>query len=217
MNKTQVIIIQLFAMAALCLFFNSCKKNTTQLPYYHTPDFSPIWADEQAINIDTLHTVAPFSFTNQNGQTITNQTLAGKVYAANFFFTTCPSICPKMTSNLQAAADSFTTNPAVAIVSFTVNPETDNVAQLKQYAQTKRLNNKQWQLLTGNKAQLYQLARQSYFAEEEPGFNKDSTEFLHTEHCVLVDKKGHLRGVYNATLKLEINRLIEDINSLLKE
>eukprot|EP01035_Chromulina_nebulosa_P065931 gene65931-90215_t len=162
-------------MAALCLFFNSCKKNTTQLPYYHTPDFSPIWADEQPINIDTLHTIAPFSFTNQNGQTITNQTLAGKVYAANFFFTTCPSICPKMTSNLQAAADSFTTNPAVAIVSFTVNPETDNVAQLKQYAQTKHLNNKQWQLLTGNKAQLYQLARQSYFAEEEPGFNKDST------------------------------------------
>lgn len=217
MNKTQTTIIQLFAMAALCLLYNSCKKNTAQLPYYHTPDFSPIWANEQPINIDTLHTVAPFSFTNQNGQTITNQTLAGKIYAANFFFTTCPSICPKMTSNLQAAADSFATNPNVAIVSFTVNPETDNVAQLKQYAQTKHLNSEQWQLLTGNRTQLYQLARQSYFAEEEPGFNKDSTEFLHTEHCVLVDKKGHLRGVYNATLKLEINRLTEDINSLLKE
>lgn len=218
MNKTASIILTLCAIGAFCLLLPSCdKKNTARLPYYHTPDFSPIWAGEQPVNIDTLHIIAPFSFTDQNGQTVTNQTLSDKIYAANFFFTTCPSICPKMTNNLQAVIDSFANNPTVALVSLSVNPDTDNVAQLKEYAQNMHINSSQWHLLTGNRTQLYQLARQSYFAEEEPGYNKDSTEFLHTEHCVLVDKKGHLRGVYNATLKLEINRLIEDIAILLKE
>lgn len=217
MNKTASLILSLFTIGAFCLLHSSCKKNTARLPYYHTPDFSPIWVDEQPVTIDTLHTVAPFSFTDQNGHTVTNQTLSGKIYAANFFFTTCPSICPKMTNNLQAVTDSFAKNSSVVLVSFSVNPETDTVAQLKEYAQNKHINSAQWHLLTGNRTQLYQLARQSYFAEEEPGYNKDSTEFLHTEHCVLVDKKGHLRGIYNATLKLEINRLIEDITILLKE
>lgn len=201
----------------LGIFFSSCKKEKTVLPYYHTPDFSPIWAKETQVNIDTLHTIAPFSFTNQNGLTITNNTLAGKVYAANFFFTKCTSICPKMTNNLHMVLDSFKGNETVQLLSFSVTPQTDDVEQLKQYAQQKNINSTQWHLLTGETGPLYKLARQSFFAEEEPGYNKDSTEFLHTEHCILVDKKGHIRGVYNATLKLEILRLIEDIAILLKE
>jgi protein SCO1 len=205
------------AILCLAMGFGSCKKKTETLPFYHTADFSPIWAAEEAVNIDTLHTIAPFSFTDQNNQTITNKTLEGKIYAANFFFTTCPSICPKMTNNLHAVADSFANNPNVMLLSYSVTPDIDTVEKLHQYAQNKNINSQQWLLLTGNRAQIYQLARQSYFAEEEPGFSKDSTEFLHTEHCVLVDKKGHIRGVYNATLKLEMTRLIDDITVLLKE
>lgn len=209
-NKVMLLLLTM-------LVLTSCKQEKTTLPYYHTPDFSPIWANEEAVNTDTLHTIAPFSFTNQNNETITNETLKGKVYAANFFFTTCGSICPKMTNNLQAVSDSFADNENVKLVSYTVTPQTDDVQKLKEYAQQKKINNKQWHLLTGNAAKIYKLARQSYFAEEEPGYNKDSSEFLHTEHCILVDKKGHIRGVYNATLKLEMKRLTEDIAVLLKE
>lgn len=201
----------------LAIAFSSCKKNKETLPYYHTPDFSPIWVNEGEVDIDTLHTIAPFSFTNQNGETITNTTFKGKVYAANFFFTTCGSICPKMTNNLQVIADSFPKNGNVKLVSHTVTPHIDNVEKLKQYEKLKHINGKQWHLLTGKASEIYKLARQSYFAEEELGYNKDSSEFLHTEHCILVDKKGHIRGVYNATLKLEMKRLVEDIAVLLKE
>lgn len=207
----------LMALLAVVLMVASCKKNKETLPYYNSPDFSPIWANEVEIDTDTLHTIAPFSFSNQNGETITNKTFEGKVYAANFFFTTCGSICPKMTNNLQVVADSFPNNEHVRLVSYTVTPHIDNVEKLKQYEQLKGINGKQWFLLTGNAGKIYKLARQSYFAEEEPGYNKDSTEFLHTEHCILVDKKGHIRGVYNATLKLEMKRLVEDIAVLLKE
>lgn len=214
MKKINNLLYILLFLGPLC---TSCKKEKTVLPYYHTPDFSPIWANEAAVNIDTLHTIAPFSFTNQNGATITNKTLAGKIYAANFFFTKCSSICPKMTNNLHLVLDSFRGNDGLQLISFSVTPQTDDVEQLKQYAQQKNITGTQWHLLTGEAGPLYKLARQSFFAEEEPGYNKDSTEFLHTEHCILVDKKGHIRGVYNATLKLEILRLIEDITILLKE
>jgi protein SCO1 len=211
-NKVSTVILIAIVVLSAC---TQPPKST--LPYYNTPDFSPIWANEEKVDIDTLHTIAPFSFTNQNGQEVSNKTLAGKVYAANFFFTSCASICPKMTNNLQAVADSFAGNEHVNIVSYSVTPQTDNVATLKQYEQQNNINGKQWQLLTGDASKIYTLARKSYFAEEEPGYNKDSTEFLHTEHCILVDKKGHIRGVYNATIKLEIKRLIEDIGILLKE
>lgn len=213
-KKNKVSAVILLAIVAL----SACTQQPkSTLPYYNTPDFSPIWANEEKVDIDTLHTIAPFSFTNQNGQEVSNKTLAGKVYATNFFFTSCASICPKMTNNLQAVADSFAGNEKVNIVSYSVTPQTDDAAKLKQYEQQNNINGKQWQLLTGDASKIYTLARKSYFAEEEPGYNKDSTEFLHTEHCILVDKKGHIRGVYNATIKLEIKRLIEDIGILLKE
>lgn len=211
-NKAGIAMLLGFVALSAC---TQQHKNT--LPYYNTPDFSPIWADEEKVNIDTLHTIATFSFTNQNGQEVSNKTLEGKIYAANFFFTTCGSICPKMTNNLQAVADSFAGNEKVNIVSYSVTPQTDDVATLKHYEGQNNINGKQWQLLTGDASKIYTLARKSYFAEEEPGYNKDSTEFLHTEHCILVDKKGHIRGVYNATIKLEIKRLIEDIGILLNE
>lgn len=215
--KTTEPIKYIASVLFAAFFLSACKNNKDTLPYYHTPDFSPIWANEAGTDIDTLHTIAPFSFTNQNNETVNNQSLVGKVYVANFFFTTCGSICPKMTNNLNVVADSFTNNEQVKLISFSVTPHIDDVAKLKAYEKQKNINGKQWYLLTGSTGEIYTLARQSYFAEEKPGYNKDSTEFLHTEHCVLVDKKQHIRGVYNATLKLEMNRLIEDIAILLKE
>lgn len=186
---------------------------SNNLPYYHTPDFTPSWK----VNEDTIHTIAPFTFTNQLGEPTGSEWVKGKVHVANFFFTTCSGICPKMTNNLKLVADTFVLNNAVKLLSFSVTPERDSVPQLITYAKGNRIDANQWRLLTGNKKDIYAVARQSYFAEEEPGFSKDSSEFLHTEHVVLVDQKGHIRGIYNGTVVLEMVKLTEDIKVLLKQ
>ena len=105
----------------------------------------------------------------------------------------------------------------VLFLSHSVLPEIDTVEQLKRYTQNFDIDDKRWHFVTGNKAEIYQLARQSYFAEEEIGFNKDSTEFLHTEHFILVDRNKRIRGIYNGTILLEMDRIIEDIQLLYKE
>jgi protein SCO1/2 len=189
------------------------NKQETQLPYYHTPDYTPSWE----VKADTIHSIAPFEFTNQAGEKVSNDFVKGKAYVANFFFTTCPGICPKMTAQLSHVADSFRQNESVKIISFSVTPYIDSVAQLAMYAKRNHINTNQWQLLTGNKSEIYTLARQSYFAEEEPGFTKDSSQFLHTEHVVLVDQNAHIRGVYNGTLPLDMERLINDIHTLINQ
>jgi protein SCO1/2 len=163
-----------------------------------------------------LHTIAPFKFIDQQGDTVTNKTFESKIYVANFFFTICPGICPKMTNNLQQVANAFKNKP-ILFISHSVTPDIDSVAQLKKYAQDHQINNLQWHLVTGNKQEIYSLARQSYFVEQEIGFDYTTQQFLHTEHFILVDQQGHLRGIYKGTLQLEVNRLIEDINLLLKE
>jgi protein SCO1/2 len=186
------------------------------LPYYNTPDFTPHWISD-ADSIAALHQVADFAFTDQLGKLVTNQTLAGHVYAANFFFTGCASICPKMTRNLQKVHAAFGTGEDVHILSHSVTPWLDSVPRLRAYARQYDMDSSRWHVVTGSRAAIYTLARQSYFAEQEPGFNKDSTEFLHTERVVLVDRAGHLRGIYNGTVELEIDRMIEDIELLLAE
>ena len=205
-------------LIAVSIFVLSCSKHKNDsLPYYNTPDFTPHWfSNEEAVK-ENLHTVSGFSFTNQDGKTITNETLKGKIYVANFFFTVCPTICPKMTNNLIKVQETFKNDNDVLLISHSVMSWMDSVSVLKSYEKKFNLQNGKWNLLTGKTSEIYSLARKSYFAEEEPGFNKDSTEFLHTEHILLVDKNGHLRGVYNGTLPLEIERLIDDVKLLKQE
>lgn len=204
-------------------FFTACVTDSPKqvaevktLPYYHTPDFTPIWEASKQM-LDTLHTVAPFSFVDQEGNVVTNKTFEGKIYVADFFFTGCAGICPVITRNMKTVADSFAHNDMIAFISHSVTPYADSIPVLKAFADDYGVNEQQWKMITGNKADIYTLARQSYFAEDEIGFNSDSTQFLHTERFVLVDKNGHLRGVYNGTVALEMDRLIEDINILLVE
>lgn len=206
-----------YVIGTMILFSCSVKQKEENLPFYNTPDFTPQWISSSNKNYNAIHTIAPFQFTNQHGETITNKNVTGKVYVANFFFTRCLSICPKMNGNLKKVAETFVHNPDVLILSHSVTPDADSVAQLKAYGRRNNINSKQWWLLTGNKEAIYNLARKSYFADEETGYNKSSKEFLHTENAVLVDRKGRIRGVYNATLELEVNKLIEHINMLLKE
>ena len=183
------------------------------LPYYNSPDFEPYWSKEEG----APHQIAAFEFTDQNGQKINNETFKDKIYITNFFFTSCGSICPKMMKHMNYLQDELSDFDEVRFLSHTVLPEIDSVPKLKEYTKNYSINDRVWHLVTGNKADLYRLARQSYFVEEEIGFTKDSSEFLHTEHFVLIDQSKRIRGIYNGTVRLEMDRIIEDVKLLLKE
>ena len=203
---------------ALCLMECSGKAEKKNLPYYNSADFSPLFlTSSKEINEKVRHTIPTFSFTDQNGQKITDKDIEGKIHIANFIFTSCISICPVMTRHLKLIQKRFGDNPDVLILSFSVTPWVDNVTRLQQFASQNQITSPNWHLLTGNTGKIYELARKSYFAEEDLGFTKDSTQFLHTEHIILVDKLKRIRGIYNGTLELEVQQLSADIGRLLKE
>ena len=208
------------ALVTMLLSAMACGPESNQkgtpLPYYNSADFTPEWIEESQSEYHDIHQIADFSFKNQDDKLISNETLMGKIYVADFFFTSCPSICPKMTSNLSRVQEEFIGDTGVQLLSYSVMPWVDSVAVLKSYAEIKGINSDQWNLLTGAKEDIYQLARTSYFAEKEIGLSREANEFLHTENFILVDEEGRIRGVYNGTLALEVTRLITDIKTLRK-
>ena len=205
----------------LCLtLMLSCtsKIETVQLPYYNDPGFTPqFFSSKKDADKKITHTIASFSMTDQHGNQITEKDIEGKIHVANFIFTSCGSICPVITKHMKLVQDAFPNNAEPVILSYSVTPWIDSVARLKNYAENNEIISPNWHLLTGNKAEIYNLARKSYFAEEDLGFTRDSTDFLHTEHILLVDKSKRIRGIYNGTLQLDIEQMIKDIGELLKE
>lgn len=187
------------------------------LPYYTAPDFTPQWIPGRSKQLDTIHTIASFSFTDQNGNTITDNTVADKIYVADFFFTACPGICPKLTKSLKMVQDAFVNDDDIILLSHSVTPDKDVPAVLKKYAVNYEVNDKRWHLLTGNKDSIYNIARKSYFADEDLGMQKKSSDFLHTENILLIDRHRHIRGVYKGTSPAEMNNLIADIKILKEE
>jgi len=209
-------------LASISLFFlfSACKNDVKeiQLPYYNKPDFTPIFLqqeDDQIIEIP--HTISGFALTDQHGLRVENSMLKSKIHVANFFFTGCGSICPSMMEKMKKVNKSFYNDSNVVFLSYSVTPWRDSVSRLKEYAKINEINSSNWHLLTGDKTEIYQLARRSYFAEEKLGFTKDSTDFLHTEHVLLVDGGGRIRGVYNGTLALDMEQLEADIKILTSE
>ena len=188
-------------------------KPKKTLPIYNPADVNPELVDSTVQYISKYHTIADFSFTNQNGKTITQKDYEGKIYVADFFFTTCGSICPKMTTNLSDIQKAFANNPKVKLLSFTVFPETDSVPVLKAYAKKNQVNDAKWNLVTGDKKEIYTLARKSYLAVKL-GKPSELYDMVHTENFVLVDTKKRVRGFYDGTNKEDIKRLIEDITFL---
>ncbi|MFV8356409.1 SCO family protein [Flavobacterium sp. XS1P32] len=196
----------------LTLFYSALKPKKTLL-IYNPADVNPELVDSTVQYISKYHTIADFSFTNQNGKTITQKDYEGKIYVADFFFTTCGSICPKMTTNLSDIQKAFANNPKVKLLSFTVFPETDSVPVLKAYAKKNQVNDAKWNLVTGDKKEIYTLARKSYLAVKL-GKPSELYDMVHTENFVLVDTKKRVRGFYDGTNKDDIKRLIEDITFL---
>jgi protein SCO1/2 len=162
------------------------------------------------------HTIADFSLINQNGKTITQDDYKNKIYVADFFFTTCQSICPIMTGHMVEIQNALKDDDEVMLLSHSVTPQIDSVAQLKRYAIEKGVDDAKWNLVTGDKKQIYALARKSYMSAKTQG-NGDMYDMIHTENFTLVDKKRQIRGYYDGTKQEDIERLLKDIKILEKE
>lgn len=216
-KKYRILIITfiLFSIVTVSLFYNALKPQKT-LPIYNPADVNPELVDSTVQFVAKYHTIADFSFTNQNGKTITQKDYEGKIYVADFFFTTCGSICPIMTTNMIDVQKAFANNPKVMILSHTVTPEIDSVPVLKKYAVEKGVIDSKWNLVTGDKKDIYSMARKSYLAVKL-GKPEELYDMVHTENFVLVDAERRVRGFYDGTKKEEVKKLIEDIQWLLTE
>lgn len=184
------------------------------LPIYQPAEVNFKLVDSSLQHIKKFHKISNFNLVNQNGNNISQEFYHNKIYVADFFFTTCPSICPIMTNNMLKVQEKIKNDPNVLIVSFSVDPKTDSVAQLKKYAKEKGVDDLKWNLLTGDKKQIYDLARKSFFVAEIVK-DSDSNDIIHTENFVLVDPDKRIRGFYDGTNLDEIKNLISDL-SLLK-
>jgi protein SCO1 len=191
-----------------------CKDNKKHLPYYDTPNFTPKWeiSDES-----TFHKIRPFELINQENQLFTEKDIEEKICVADFFFTTCPGICLKMTNSMASLQTEFNNDDEILLLSHSVTPEKDSVPVLKLYAIDKKVNFKRWKLLTGKKDEIYDLGRKYYFVEEDEGIKKSDDVFLHTENFILIDKKKHIRGIYNGLDPNSMQNLIRDIKILKAE
>ena len=205
-------VMFILSVIIISLFYGALKPSKT-LPIYNPSMVNPELVDSTVQYISKYHTIADFSFVNQNGKTITQKDYEGKIYVADFFFTTCGSICPKMTTHLGEIQKAIRTNPKVMILSHTVFPEIDSVPVLKKYAEKYGVIDEKWNLVTGDKKAIYTMARKSYLAVKL-GKPKELYDMVHTENFVLVDTKRRVRGFYDGTNEKDIQRLIEDINFL---
>lgn len=205
------LLILLPLIFVVWFFINKAdQKPLRTLPYFGKKKHNVTFSDT------TYHSVKPFCFKNQFNENVTEQTTNDKIYVTDFFFTTCKSICPIMSTELERVYKAFYNNPHFLILSHTVEPEVDSVSVLLKYAKLHGVNNKQWLFLTGSKKELYAMARASYLLNNEVG-NGDEDDFIHTQNFALVDYDKHLRGFYDGTDSAEVSRLIIDINLLLKE
>ena len=207
MYKINLIYIFIF------LFISCNQDSNKQLPIYNPVDFNPKLVDKSVRNITENHTVSDFNLINQNGTIITSKDYENKIYVVDFFFTSCPSICPIMTNNMLKIQDEFINNDDIMLLSMSVTPEIDNVEVLKEYAIEKGVIDSKWNITTGQKKHIYELARKSYFAVVEQG-DGGLQDFIHTPNFILVDTKKQIRGIYDGTEENQISRLIRDINVL---
>ena len=202
-----------FSAVAITLFYNILKPVET-LPIYQPAEINDKLVDSSVIHISKYHKISDFELTNQNGQIITQEFYKNKIYVADFFFTTCQDICPIMTKNMYRLQEELKDDNDILFLSHTVIPEVDTVQQLKKYAVENNVDDSKWNLVTGEKKQIYDLARKSYLAVEDAEYGK--FDMIHTENFILIDKQRQIRGFYDGTNNDEIEQLISDIEILKK-
>lgn len=211
-NRIIIVIVSVAILVVLTLLLNSSDK----LPIINPEDLSP-----ELVSINTPkqfknHRIGDFKLVNQNGDTITNKDYKHKIYVTNFIFTKCLSICPIMTSNMGVLQKEFLNDSDVKFLSISVTPVIDSVPVLKEYAVLNNVNSEKWNITTGDKMEIYNLARKQFFAVLDEG-DGGLRDFIHTSNFILVDKKNRIRGIYDGTNLQEIDRIKEDIKKLKKE
>ena len=205
-----------FLAIGICILFYAIVFEEENLPVYNPTDFNPELVDASLRNTESQHTVAAFELVNHNGKTITEKDYENKIYVTDFFFTRCPSICPIMSNNMEKLQQTFLDDKEVMFLSMSVTPIMDSIPILKKYAEKHGVIDAKWNITTGDKKHIYNLARKSYFAVVDQG-DGGLQDFIHTPNFILVDKEKRIRGVYDGTKDDEIVRIIQDIGLLQKE
>lgn len=209
------IFLLIFSVIIISIIY-SILKPEPELPVFQPNMVNSELVDTSVREIRKYHTIADFQLVNQNGNTITEEDYKNKIYVADFFFTTCQTICPIMTDHMLKIQEKIMDDPEVMLLSHTVIPEADSVPQLKKYAVEKGVDAEKWNLVTGDKEEIYDLARKSYLVAKSTG-NGGPFDIIHTENFVLVDKERRIRGFYDGTDPQAIKDLMEDIALLKKE
>lgn len=207
-----VLTMTVFSAFVVSSFYYVNKPIET-LPIYSPSMVSKELVEENIQFIKKYHKIKDFSMKNQNGETITQEFYNDKIYVADFFFTTCPTICPIMTENMGYIQEKIKNDSDILLLSFSVTPEIDSVEQLKKYALEKNVIDSKWNLVTGNKKDIYNLARTSYLVAKTNG-DGGKYDIIHTENFVLVDKEKRIRGFYDGTNSKEMDQLLNDIKIL---
>jgi len=216
-SKYKFLAIVLFVLSTIIIsIIYQILKPKKVLPIFQPANVNIELVDSTIQHVKKYHSIADFSLINQNGLTITQKNYQDKIYVADFFFTTCLTICPIMTNNMVLIQEKLKNDNEVMLLSHSVTPDIDSVQQLKKYALEKGVVDEKWNLVTGDKKQIYALARKSYLAVKEDG-NGDEYDMIHTENFILVDKKTRIRGFYDGTKDEDIQQLLKDIAILKKE
>tara|TARA_R110002167_G_scaffold210526_1_gene414726 strand:+ start:2225 stop:2917 length:693 start_codon:yes stop_codon:yes gene_type:complete len=223
-NNTRLVLVFLLALNTSCK--EEAKKENVKvvetsrvenLPYYNSESFTPHWLTPSSEEEQGFHKIPDFKLVNQLGDTITQKTFENKIYITDFFFTSCPGICLKMTGNMSKVQEEFKSDSEIVLLSHSVTPSIDSVSVLKDYAEDHGVIDNKWHLVTGDKNEIYNLGRNQYFVENDLGIPKDINDFLHTENFLLVDKNKHIRGIYNGLNSASIAQLITDVKALKSE
>ncbi|WP_053990011.1 SCO family protein [Mangrovimonas sp. TPBH4] len=209
------IALLVLSLIIISIFYSILKPKRV-LPVFQPAMVNYEMVDSSIQHQKKYHSISDFSLINQNGQTVTQEDYKDKIYVADFFFTTCQTICPIMTDHMAQIQEATINDDDVMLLSHSVTPKIDSVEQLKRYAVKKGVNDAKWNLVTGDKKQIYELARKSYLAVKTDG-NGDAYDMIHTENFMLIDKKRQIRGFYDGTKPDDIERLLEDIQVLKQE
>ena len=206
------IVLLIVSAVIISLFYNALQPKEI-LPVYQPAMVNFELVDSTLQHVKKYHTIADFALTNQNGKLVTQKDYENKIYIADFFFTTCPTICPIMTKNMAGIQDKILNDDDVMLLSHSVTPDIDSVPQLKKYAMEKGVKDSKWNLVTGDKRQIYELARKSYMAVKSDG-DAGPYDMIHTENFILVDKERRIRGFYDGTNTEEMEKLLSDLKIL---
>lgn len=210
--KFLALVLLIVSAVIISLFYNALQPKEI-LPVYQPAMVNFELVDSTLQHVKKYHTIADFALTNQNGKLVTQKDYENKIYIADFFFTTCPTICPIMTKNMAGIQDKILNDEDVMLLSHSVTPDIDSVPQLKKYALEKGVKDRKWNLVTGDKQQIYELARKSYMAVKTDG-DGGPYDMIHTENFILVDKERRIRGFYDGTDSEEMKKLLSDLEIL---